>query len=143
MNIAKDELQKIITIENEIMNERKHQNTIKEKCHENSILPMNNYVENEIFYQRSNILKELKLKFKSLVEEILKIRSKFHRKKNDYILSRKKTSVVSNNDGDITEYVKTCEGENIPSFNICIEAKKPFINIFIVLILISLVSFCI
>jgi len=91
----------------------------------------------------NKILKELKFKFKSLVEEILQIRSKFSSNKRKNIQNQKKTQNEDEKEGDITDFVKITAGENVPSFNICIEVKKPYYKIFVALIIISLVAFAI
>lgn len=132
--LAKDALQKIINIENDLF-----QNNIDEKnmMHkDNSVMPIN--IDDETIDK----LKTLKEKFKSLIQDILKIRNEFHSNINQNF-NKDEKNVVNEEDGDISEYVKTTAGQSPQGFSLLIELKKPYYNIFLVLTIITLVAFAI
>lgn len=133
--LAKDALQRIINIENELF--RNNSDDKNEKHKDNSVMPIN--IDDDTIDK----LKTLKEKFKSLIEDILKTRLEFHSNIDQNLNKEEGNNIVDEGDGDISEYVKTTAGQSPQGFNFLIEIKKPYYKIFLVLTIITLVAFAI
>lgn len=99
----------------------KRENINDRKYKDNSVMPIN--INEEIEDNKVNAIKEQKLKFRSLVSDILDIRSQYHTHKGQ-TMSKKRNSVLTTiHEEDINDYVKTSAEDNVQNFNICIESK--------------------
>ncbi|CAI2380621.1 unnamed protein product [Moneuplotes crassus] len=134
---AKGCLQKLISLEKSEMTEKSKTKSKKHK--DNCILPGNP----DDNFKSLNVANQdcLKLKFKYLVEDILKKRTNIHKNQDQFIDPRDGTVVESELEGDITDYVKASAGDCSDTFNCLVEAKKPYYKLYTILTIIALISF--
>lgn len=134
---AKEVLQRIIGIENQIFcKEDKKDATKGRQDRDNSIMPFN------VDPDTLNELSDLKDKFKGLIKDLLEMRAKFTSGDSQSINNELfKTQIVSEEGGDITDYVKTSKDAKPPGFSFWIEIRKPYYKLFLALTIISLVAF--
>lgn len=131
---CKDSLQKIIDIEKTIYL-KSDEKAGNDKYNDNSVMPLN--IDNETIVE----LKSLKARFKELVKNLLNKRAHFHNIMGPDKNIDESVDIVTDMDGDITEYVKSKDKENSQSFKLFVEIRKPYYKIFLALIIISLVAF--
>ncbi|CAI2381024.1 unnamed protein product [Moneuplotes crassus] len=134
---AKGCLQSIINFERNQMTEKN--TTGQKKYKDNSVMPVS--IDEEAQSHHMAGLKNLKTKFKILVEEILKTRAAIHKSQEQHMNPDKIENVDVDTECDINELVKTSAGDCPETFNCLVEAKKPYYKLFLVLTIVAIIAF--